>query len=83
MSGASDFQVGDKVRVIAEGRLGVLDPDDINGRSFHPDVFLHDGDEAEYAGAHPSIDGWHMLLVERDGFEYEAPVHRDQFEEAG
>lgn len=70
---------GDKVRFTAN-MLGVLNPDDPSGRSFHPDHFVKEGDEGSYLGPHPSIEEWHMTQVEIDGTAYECPVHEGQIE---
>lgn len=73
------MKVGDKVRALS--RLGALDPDS-DRPAFMP-WQVEPGEVLDYAGPHPTLRHWSMLLVERDGATYEVPaVEGDHFEAA-
>jgi hypothetical protein len=59
------------------GPLGLLEAPDA---ARFTEETVSAGDAGEYAGQHPTIPGWHLIRVERDGRSLWAPVREDQFE---
>lgn len=74
-------KVGDKVRITAGAPMATLDPDD--EYAYHRDYALNPGEEAEYAGEHPRMEGWHMLLARFGETTVEVPARRHHFEVIG
>lgn len=65
-------QEGDRVR-FTTGPLGLLEH--VNASRF-ADKMVAEGEEGEYVGAHPSVDGWIVVKVG----ELFCPCHPSQIE---